>query len=378
MQPHPSSKDYFYRLDTLRFLAFFLVFVNHITDFTRFPPTVGTQGTFFFTFFQVGDLGVGFFFVLSGFLITYLLEKERSRTGKISIKDFYIRRLLRIWPLYFLALAIMIAVSSLFRGFTVYKTYIDWNEIISNIFFVGNIFKAFYHTSNEMIAILWSIAVEEQFYFLWPVIYSFGRRHITYILAFGIAVSMYFRYKYANQFPIREFFTLTVMAYLLIGALAGIHGPKLKSKIAKRPIMITTLSLIGFLALLSVRGFAFTYSYPRWFIAVDGPIFAILFALIILSAAFGGKERRDKNIFSRVTEYLGTVSYGLYIYHLIALTTILYIFQKLGFDRGDLSIVSFLVLAAVVFGSVVLVSSVSYRYFEKPFLKLKARFVPRS
>lgn len=377
MQIGSPTKDYFYRLDTLRFIAFFLVFANHITNFLKFPASVGTQGTAPFTYLQVGDLGVGFFFVLSGFLITYLLEKERERTGTISLKNFYIRRVLRIWPLYFLALILIVLISYIFHGFNLYKIDLDLHEIFANIFFVGNYFKAFHYTANEMVAVLWSIAVEEQFYIFWPLIFLFGRKWISWILGLGVLISMAYRYHYANDFPVREFYTFTVMVYLLVGSYAGIYGAKIRNWIKKNHIWLIVSSSILFLGLLSIRGFVFDYAYPKWFIALDGLLFAIFFAMIILSAAFGGKGK-TKSIFGRTTEYLGTISYGLYIYHLVALTVVLNVLDKFGLSYQNLEGIRFSIIAVSAFGLVVLVSSVSYSYYEKPFLKLKEKFITKS
>ncbi len=388
---HAPSKDYFGSLDTLRFLAFFLVFANHVAAFLHFPALVGTPGTASFTYLQMGDLGVGFFFVLSGFLITYLLEKERVKTGTVSLKNFYIRRVLRIWPLYFLVLGIIIAISFLFQGFDLYKTMVDWKEVLYHIFFAGNIFRSFQGTSNEMIAIFWSIAVEEQFYLVWPAIFKFFRKYIVSVLAVGIIISMAVRYHYANNFWAREFFTPSVMAYLMVGAYIGIYGPRLKHWLGhkRRALAVGFGSFGGVVGLLSIRGFVFPYSYPQWFIALDGPLFAIFFAFIILSAVYGGFGRREPHehpsvwvrvraTVGRVTEYLGRVSYGLYVYHLVALTIVLYIATKFGFTGQNIGEGTFFILAACAMTLVISISAISYKFWEGPFLKLKDRFIPRS
>ncbi len=366
------KKEYFSNLDILRFLAFFVVFANHISSFLHFPASVGTPGTAAFTYLQIGDIGVAFFFVLSGFLITYFLEKEREQKGDISLRNFYVRRVLRIWPLYFLALGTIVAISLSFQGFALYKTYVDWREVLWHLFFIGNVFRAFHHTSNEMIAVLWSVAVEEQFYLVWPILFKLGRKYFNCIILLGVIISMAYRYHYANQFEVREFFTFTVMIYLFAGAFIGVHGKKIRSFFEGRGLVIGTASFAGVAALLSVRGLVFPYSYPQWFIALDGLIFALLFALIILSASYGGGEASNSRV-SRVFRYLGSISYGLYVYHLIALTTILFVAGKLGFNYYDLNAWKFFGLAAAVLSFTILIASVSYRYFEKPFLRLKER-----
>ena len=388
---HAPSKDYFGSLDTLRFLAFLLVFANHVTDFLRFPSSVTIMGTPAFTYLQMGDLGVAFFFVLSGFLITYLLEKERVKTGTVSLKNFYIRRVLRIWPLYFLVLGIIVVISSSVHGFSIYQTSVNWKEISYHLFFVGNIFRAFQGTFNDMIAIFWSIAVEEQFYLVWPALFILFRKHIGWVLAIGVAISMAVRYHYANNFPAREFFTPSVMVYLMVGAFIGIHGPRLKHWLSqkKRALVVGLSAFAGVVILLSIRGM-FVPAYPQWFIAIDGPIFAVFFAFIILSAVYGGFGKHEphehpniwkrfKTFIGEATEYLGRVSYGLYVYHLVALTIVLYTAQKLfGFTDQNIGAGTFAVIATCALALVIGISALSYKFWEGPFLRLKDRFIPRS
>src|SRR5690606_15550484 len=104
----PKTKIFFANLDGLRFFSFFGVFLFHFykslfDNIKETYPAVYEVGEFLF---QNGSLGVNFFFVLSGFLITFLLIKERELTSKINIKNFYVRRILRIWPLYYICLII--------------------------------------------------------------------------------------------------------------------------------------------------------------------------------------------------------------------------------------------------------------------------------
>jgi peptidoglycan/LPS O-acetylase OafA/YrhL len=368
-----ASKEYFQRLDILRFLAFFVVFINHIAYFLVYPSSIREMGTAAFTYLQIGDLGVAFFFVLSGFLITYLLEKERLNYGKISLKNFYMRRVLRIWPLYFFAIGLILLISYLFQGFDLYKLFINPKEFFYHFFFIGNFFRALEGTSNEMLAILWSIAVEEQFYLVWPIVFIFFRKHIQYILGIGIIISMFYRYKYANNFEMREFYTLCVMIYLLVGSFVGIYANKLKTLIENKAGLVSSASFVCVFLLLSIRG-VYTYSYPPLFIAIDGLIFAICFALIIISAAFGKQPTEIKKLWQMAGKKLGVISYGLYVYHMIVLTLVIQIVRSLGINLSTLNILSFFVLAFTVFSLTVFFSFISYNYIELPFLKLKNKF----
>ena len=102
------AKIHFPNLDALRFFAFLSVFISHIAVFLSFTPVWFQPIKKLFLIH--GDLGVNFFFVLSGFLISYLLFTERTESGEVSLKGFYKRRILRIWPLYFIVLIIGIFI----------------------------------------------------------------------------------------------------------------------------------------------------------------------------------------------------------------------------------------------------------------------------
>lgn len=372
-----GSKEYFNRLDSLRFLAFFLVLINHFTKFLNFPSSVNTPGTITFTYFQVGDLGVAFFFVLSGFLITYLLEKERLQTGLISLKNFYVRRILRIWPLYFLVICIILILSASVKNFSFYKISIDHSEFFAYLLFVGNFFKAFYRTSNEMIAVLWSVAVEEQFYLVWPIIFVLFRKYLSWILGFGIIISMIYRYHFANNFEVREFHTFCVMVYLLVGAWAGLYGKKHKIWFERNYRKTICLSFICFLVLVSIRGI-FKYAYPPIFIAFDGLLFGLIFVFIILSSAFGIRNSSQKKWISKITEHLGAISYGLYVYHLIALSIVLWVFSSFGFDFTNMNFYKFAIIILSSLILVISIASLSFTFIEKPFLELKEKFIVKS
>jgi peptidoglycan/LPS O-acetylase OafA/YrhL len=149
MTVFPQDKEYFGALDTLRFLAFLCVFISHIFVFSTFQFS-GLKTRWIITYLLTqGNLGVSFFFVLSGFLITYLLLKEINRKGEISVAHFYIRRVLRIWPIYFIVTGvgflILPALFSLGAIFGLSPEYVqgfaqgtEWYRLPWYIFFVAN------------------------------------------------------------------------------------------------------------------------------------------------------------------------------------------------------------------------------------------------
>jgi len=156
---------YFNKLDSLRFIAFFLVIwqhafsnsFNNISD-NRIIQTIIDKLTI------TGGIGVHVFFVISGFLITYLMLQEEKENGKINIGYFYIRRFFRIWPLYYL-----IMILGIFILPKAFNTFVFNADIFKNLFFLNNFDKSGIEISN--IGIAWSVAIEEQFYLFWPIIF---------------------------------------------------------------------------------------------------------------------------------------------------------------------------------------------------------------
>ncbi|MDP1800300.1 MAG: acyltransferase, partial [Bacteroidota bacterium] len=166
-----SKNIYFKGLNGLRFFAAFAVIITHIElikDQMHCPNLYYTSKMIF----ELGGLGVVFFFVLSGFLITYLLLKEKELTDTINVKKFYIRRVLRIWPLYFLIVILGFFVLPHFHFmeisfFAKYNAHLSVFNLVLFLVMLPNlafaIFKPLPHIGQ-----LWSIGVEEQFYLLWP------------------------------------------------------------------------------------------------------------------------------------------------------------------------------------------------------------------
>ena len=159
-------------LDVLRFFAFFSVFCYHALPGVEVGNHSGWERAAAIglsAFKSAGSFGVCLFFVLSSFLITELLIRERSKTGTVHIKAFYTRRILRIWPLYFFFL---------FVGFLLGHLVPEWNletpRLLAFLALLGNWYVAVFGWSANPIAPLWSISIEEQFYLIWPGLAKVG------------------------------------------------------------------------------------------------------------------------------------------------------------------------------------------------------------
>jgi len=154
---------YFKNLDGFRSVAALAVVFQHtMNGLGDFYP--GPLDVIINKLTKYGELGVQFFFVLSGFLITYLLQTEKARLGRIDLPKFYLRRVLRIWPLFFSVLIIAIVILPFLGA----KSVDNWWLYPS---FLSNFDRLIDSSSNAMANITWSVSIEEQFYLFWPLLF---------------------------------------------------------------------------------------------------------------------------------------------------------------------------------------------------------------
>ena len=178
----PSAKSArFFRpeLDTLRFGAFLLVFSSHVLPKSReeYGSIPTWLAEFSILWSRIGGFGVDLFFLLSSYLITELLVREQQRFGRIDVKLFYLRRALRIWPLYFtFVLAGLFILPKFWRDLG-----IGSQEALSYLTFTNNWFISWagHVGDNIIMGPLWSVSIEEQFYVTWPLLLAiFGMRRV--------------------------------------------------------------------------------------------------------------------------------------------------------------------------------------------------------
>ncbi len=178
----PSSGRYYRpELDVLRFLAFLLVFIHHALPIAPDPRVASLLKGFAPALYAVANAcgyGLSLFFVLSAFLIGELLLRERGRLGTVNVTQFYIRRVLRIWPLYYLCLVIAIAAALLPGGHRGDIVYLRWYSV-----FMGAWYVSIHGTFRNPMTPLWSISLEEQFYLFVPWIVKWLNRTALYALA---------------------------------------------------------------------------------------------------------------------------------------------------------------------------------------------------
>lgn len=365
-----SQKIFFPNLDGLRFFAFFAVLLRHSgnTDFQY----INSNPTFIFVkkyFYMNGLLGVNFFFVLSGFLITYLLLNEKTVFGKVDIKSFYIRRVLRIWPVYFLTLIIGFLIIPYFKSAAGINEPVNANPWYY-IFFLGNFHAVYLNSPNSpVLDRLWSIAVEEQFYLIWPVVIAFVPvKKLPLTFSFLILISAGYRFIHNNESEVVQFHTLAAMSDLVVGSWTAyliFFKDKFKSYFENIPrwqvliIYLLTFSvLFGYKVLLRNVPFQMVFQI----------LFGVIFSLVILEQNYSKHSLFKMSNFKWISKW-GVWTYGLYCYHALGIYAAILISKKLGFNTTTFEVLVTDTLIALAVS--LLISWFSYKYFETPFLRLK-------
>lgn len=371
-------KSYFPKLDSIRFYAFVMVFVSHSyfnsrADLIPTFPILVEKGD---RWFAHGEVGVQAFFMLSGFLILYLSLRRLRESGTFSIANFFKRRILRIWPLYFLVIGISYALY-LIQGKAVA---LGCTPMF--LYFLGNV--CIYIglpdvVSTVTISPLWSISVEEQFYVLFPLlfmlaIWSYKKyKTMTGVLA-GLlllallAYSLYTRYLFAHDWSYVAYSTVSALSPLAIGMLLAIvvaTWEKFFIQIARYRKTLTVIGLVSFALFYKVK----FYGDIGVSLYVLPICLATGIAIVLSMFAVPQKDIATPSRAARATQYLGRISYGLYVYHMLAILLANYAYSRLGAASEYLP--NIFSKIALTLGLTVLMAHLSYQYIEKWFLRFK-------
>lgn len=374
-----SNTVYFPNLNGVRFIAAFSVLIHHIEQVKEVFKVPNFYDNHLIK--NMGKLGVDLFFVLSGFLITYLLLHERGRFGHINTRNFYVRRILRIWPLYFLIVILAFFVFPAiplfvppnneisFMAHNFYRRLSLFLLVLPNIGFI-------LYNSPYLAAQTWSIGVEEQFYYLWPwIVKNFSwKRLLLTITVFCLGTfAVFFIYyhwvghtQYANNVPeiVRFFFSQFRIITLMTGGgcamLVYYKKEKVLNVLFRKDLQ---LLVYGVLILSLATGFHIS--------GLNLEYYGLFFGYFILNLA--ANPRSVVNLEYGWISYLGKISYGIYIYQTAFIVASVHLIQwTLGENVSSLTF-NLIVYPLSAFLTIA-VSALSYRYFETPFLNLKHRF----
>lgn len=371
MGQHVDHKVSFPRLDALRALCFLSVFFFH-SFHTEDPALLNAPTRRFVKGFLLasGDLGVNVFFVLSGFLITYLLLRERRIFGRIQVGHFWMRRLLRIWPLYYACVAFGFLI------FPAVKTSLgqaadETAHLHYYLFFASN-FDILLHglPDSSSLGVLWSIGVEEQFYLAWPIL-LFILPYSAYPFLFNIVIiaSLAFNSLATQRLDIL-LHTFSCMGDLAMGAFGAwlLHQRQGSERIAalSKPQVITVHC--SFLLLFFVREPLVASGFPEGCLRV---VFAMAATMVVLCQS-GWNGHTCMLPAKGILSYLGRISFGLYCLHPIGILVAVQSMRSLGIDQHVWQVM--LLQPTIALPLTIALAALSYRFYESPFLRLKTRF----
>jgi peptidoglycan/LPS O-acetylase OafA/YrhL len=382
--PVNKSRTYFPGLDALRFLAAVAVLVSHIEQFKQVEGLAGFL--YISPMLRLGVEGVVFFFVLSGFLITYLLLTEENRTGAIQVRRFYVKRMLRIWPLYY----VVVAWSFLVLNHLV--TFADYNDRLFDNF---GALAALFVFMLPNIALLqfgpvlgasqaWSIGVEEQFYLIWPLLVRWFKRRLPAVLlliAVGKPAVMYLiamqlfssptmaRLQAAGTFDFwvqiyltAKILSIEAMAWGGLAAWVIVHNEQSILRVLYAPA-----AQWG-----ALFGLGIWIGSPVTHDAIN--VLAIIPASILYAILIANVASNPSSVVTlrwRWMNALGRVSYGIYMWHASAIVLILASLRGTGW-AGDGWAYNLIMYPGAI-GLTLLASLVSYQFLERPFLRWKEK-----
>ena len=360
-----AEKKYYPQLDAIRGISFLVIFMYH-----SFKPSGGSDffDKFLLYIYNNLPLSIDVFFILSAFLLTLLGMNEFDKTGKFSFKKYFIRRALRIWPLYFLLMFFSFVILQAAQKYTGQQITLPPAEFY--LFFVSN----FYFPDHVFfLRILWTLSVEEQFYFFWGISLWLFQKHLKIVILIFTLISLTFVIVQTAKGIGIYFHTLTYIIDMMAGAYAAYSIKKNNGIIS------------GMKKITGYKAISFYISFPVLFIVfffIDRTVtgvftFLVSEALRFIFIMYCGlmiihQMVIDKPVINLSNKkfliYTGKISYGLYCLHGFVISFGILFFRNINFH------LPVVLNGGLLLGITFLLASVSYFFFEKPFLQLKDRF----
>jgi peptidoglycan/LPS O-acetylase OafA/YrhL len=362
-----TRSSYIPGLHGIRAVAALSVAVAHIEGYRQY---FGLPSDGVLISGAIATNAVTVFFVLSGFLITLLLLRESTLTGRISIAKFYSRRVLRIWPLYFVVL---------FAGYYLFATLLpvpplaaNWHpgnplQLLLFVFFLPNAANAFFG-SISYVSTLWSIGVEEQFYSFWPWLVRRRTPQMLSVMLIVVALGVFalrLFVNYSGLFPWQFGLLANTMEFdsMAVGGIAALL-------FYLRGASGSSLPHLPYLAL---GAFAVIFAYSALgnpFRPALLPILSVAFAICILFVAGHPASFATRFFETGRMRWLGEISYGIYLLHSFVIIPMLHVDMIAGMLD---TVVGSWLFRVVAIGLTIGVASLSYIAIERPFLRLKLK-----
>ncbi len=366
----PLLRAHMPELDTLRGIAVLGVLFYHGLNFMFRDARVSTIPRILIHMTEPGWMGVNLFFVLSGFLITGILLDSKGRSDYFS--RFYRRRALRILPAYY-ALLILLAVLS---GVHIVAKHIPWPFLFISAIYLSNFADLFGVAVHY--GVLWTLAIEEQFYLFWPaVVRLFSRRALGGAAIFICVLCPALRYGYVLVGGDGNAgYTWLCADGLAIGALVAVIA-RTAWAVRARMVKLTGI-FFGMSLILVAAGWHAGIATAK---TTTGTVFRpvamnCFFAGVLLLTLLAGTSQWKALVNRPVLQWFGAISYGLYLIHMMAFDVTDYglnrLFPFAPYSDRDTSFIA--LRFAMGAGLAIAVSYLSRWYFEEPFLRLKSRW----
>lgn len=351
-----KEKNRIPNLTPIRFILALFVVIFHIAQFSE------KRGFPFFNdmaIFHKGAEAVYMFFSLSGFLIIKQLYVQKKETNSINLKSFYKRRILRIFPLYYLVLTFGFLYYRLilpFFGFEFENNYDLLSGIFLSVTFFPNIFIIY--SPGGILEILWSIGIEEQFYlFIAPLLLLLPLKRI--ILFLSAFTSIYFLMYFSEYFVFLKEYKMLFFYFSFAGLCSILYRHNFFQTLIKKlryPILLIFIA----------------YFTTAIFKNIFNPFFYNLFSFILFGFVISVLAVKPIKVLQNKTmNYLGKISYGIYMYHAITMQLVGLVYLKVISKFGFQNTLDIIIINVCVIFITIAVSHFSFKYYESFFLNFK-------